>query len=155
MSGVIYIITTGYDAYVGSTNNFRTRISHHKYNIYNKNSKDYNAKVYKKIRENNGEWDICIYEDNLSLNKKELYIYEEKVRVLLGATLNSIRAYATEEQLRQQAEENGAVPIKCECDCFVRRGDIARHRKSTKHINLMISLEQNAKAELPRTFDSE
>ena len=139
MSGVIYIIITGGEGYVGSTNNFRKRISEHKNNIYNKNSKDYNLKVYKKIRENNGQYEINIYDDNLSLNKTELCIYEEKVRLLLGATLNGKRAYATEEQSKQQKRENAGVPHKCECGCFVRHNDIARHRKTTKHINLMIS----------------
>ena len=152
MSGVIYIITTGGEGYVGSTNDFRRRIRQHKSNIYNKNSKEYNAKLYKKIRENNGKYEINIYEDNISLNKTELCIYEEKVRVLLGATLNERRAYRTEEQERQQYREKNEVSIKCECGCFVRRCHIARHRKTTKHINLMISLEQNAKAELQRSF---
>ena len=143
MSGVIYIITTGDEAYVGSTNNFRRRINKHKSNIYNKNNEDYNIKLYKKIRENNCQYEINIYEDNLSLNKTELRIYEEEVRVLLGATLNGKRAYRTKEQLKQQKRENGAVPTKCECGCFVRRNDIARHKRTEKDIKRMISLEQN------------
>ena len=101
MSGIIYIITTGGEGYVGSTNNFKERMNQHKSNIYNKNSKSYNCKLYKKIRENNGDWDMCIYEDNLSLNKKELCIYEQEVIDLLGATLNDIRAYRTYEQMRE------------------------------------------------------
>jgi len=144
MSGVIYIITTGGEGYIGSTNDFKKRISDHKYNIYNKNSKQYNYKLYKKIRENNCQYEINIYEDNLSLNKKELRIREEEVRLLLGATLNERRAYMSYEQRYQRK----AVPTKCECGCFIRRSDMACHRKTTKHINLMISLEQNAKAEL-------
>ena len=162
MSGVIYIITTGGEGYIGSTNDFRKRFNNHSATIYNKNSKDYNAKLYKKIRENNGEWDMCIYEDNLSLNKKELCIYEEKVRVLLGATLNCRRAFRTEEQkqdyivIQQKlTKERNEVRIKCECGCFVRRGHILRHKNSDKHINLMISLEQNDQAKLPRRADSE
>ena len=149
MSGVIYIITTGDEAYVGSTNNFRRRINKHKSNIYNKNNEDYNIKLYKKIRENNCQYEINIYEDNLSLNKKELCIYEEEIRVLLGATLNSRRAYRTKEQILQQnrdsktkhkavRQERAAVLIKCDCGCFVRRGDIARHKRSAKHIKQMI-----------------
>ena len=150
MSGVIYIITTGGEGYVGSTNDFKERSRKHGDIIYNKNNPKYNIKLYKKIRENNGQYEINIYEDNLSLNKTELCIYEEKVRVLLGATLNSKRAYRTEEQKLQQGresiiknraviQERKAVPTKCECGCFVRRGDIARHRKTDKHIKRMIS----------------
>lgn len=141
MSGIIYIITTGDDAYVGSTNDFRKRINKHKSNIYNKNSKRYNLNLYKKIRENNGQYEINIYEDNLSLNKKELCIYEEEVRLLLGATLNSIRAYRTKEQTRQLNRENGAVDIKCECGCVVIRSSMSRHKISAKHIKRMTSLE--------------
>ena len=143
MSGVIYIITTGDEGYVGSTNKFKKRINKHKRNIYNKNNHEYSYKLYKKIRENNCQYEINIYEDNLSLNKTELRIYEEEVRVLLGATLNGKRAYRTKEQLKQQKRENGAVPTKCECGCFVRRNDIARHKRTEKHIKRMISLEQN------------
>ena len=160
MSGVIYIITTGGEGYIGSTNDFKKRIRDHKNNIYNKNNKDYNYKLYKKIRENKCQYEINIYDDNLSLNKTELCIYEEKVRLLLGAALNGKRAYRTEEQKIQQGRESliknraviqkrNAVSIKCECGCFVRRCHIARHRKTTKHINLMISLEQNDLAKLP------
>ena len=107
MSGIIYIITTGDEGYVGSTNNFKKRILQHKSNIYNKNSKDYNYKVYKKIRENNCQYEINIYEYNLSLTKTELRIREEEVRVLLGATLNDCRAYRTYEQMREA--KNSAV----------------------------------------------
>ena len=146
MSGVIYIITTGDEGYVGSTNNFRKRFNNHGATIYNKNSKDYNAKLYKKIRENNGEWDMCIYEDNLTLNKKELCIYEEKVRLLLGATLNCRRAFRTEEQKQEyiviqqkKTKERNEVSIKCDCGCIVRRGHILRHKNSAKHIKWMIS----------------
>ena len=155
MSGVIYIITTGDEAYVGSTINFKKRMNDHKSNIYNKNNTPYNCKLYKKIRENNCQYEINIYEDNLSLNKKELCIYEEEVRLLLGATLNSIRAYRTKEQTRQLNRENGAVDIKCECGCVVIRSSMSRHKISAKHIKLMISQEKNEMVKLPRTPDSE
>ena len=145
MSGIIYIITTGDEGYVGSTNNFKKRILQHKSNIYNKNSKDYNYKVYKKIRENNGEWDMCIYEDNLSLNKKELCIYEEKVRLLLGATLNCRRAFRTEQQKQEyiviqqkKTKERNEVSIKCECGCEITKSGLSTHKKSAKHKKLMV-----------------
>ena len=165
MSGIIYIITTGDEGYVGSTNNFRKRFNSHSCTIYNKNSKDYNAKLYKTIRENNGEWDMCIYEDNLSLNKKELCIREEKVRVLLGATLNCRRAFQTEEQkqeykfksnldwksnnkehIRQYKKKYNNIDIDCKCGEVVKKCGFARHKRSAKHIKRMISLEQNDQA---------
>ena len=142
MSGIIYIITTGDEAYVGSTRDFKQRMRRHKHNL----KVGCNCKLYKTIRENNGEWDMCIYEDNLTLNKKELCIYEEKVRLLLGATLNCRRAFRTEEQKQEyiviqqkKTKERNEVSIKCDCGCIVRRGHILRHKNSAKHIKWMIS----------------
>ena len=146
MSGVIYIITTGDEGYVGSTDDFTTRMSHHKGNIYNENSNKYNYKLYKTIRANDGEWEISIYEDNLSMTKDELHMREEEVRLLLGATLNGARAYATEEQIRQSKRDRNAkfsmVHIKCECGSIVLRGNKAAHKRTAKHARLMTSLSQ-------------
>ena len=162
MSGIIYIITTGGEGYVGSTNNFRSRMSEHKSNIYNKNSKNYNMKVYKKIRENNGQYEINIYEDNLPLNKTELRIREEEVRVLLGATLNGCRAHTSQEQRRQDQRYYDAkliirksVPTKCECGSIVRYDTMSRHKKSDKHIRRMTSQEQNETVKHLQMSDAE
>ena len=157
MSGVIYIITTGDEGYVGSTDDFTTRMSHHKGNIYNENSNKYNYKLYKTIRANDGEWEISIYEDNLSMTKDELHIREEEVRLLLGATLNSRRAHMSEE-LRKETErkrsakwreenkdrhkEESKKLVTCECGCIVTKYGIYHHRKTAKHARLMTSLSQ-------------
>ena len=166
MSGIIYIITTGDEAYVGSTRDFKQRMRRHKHNL----KVGCNCKLYKTIRENNGEWDMCIYEDNLAMSKEELYKYEDEVMELLGATLNSQRAYTSQEQLQEQIKKNVSAyyvknkkflnekhrrPVDCECGCVVSYGCLSRHKKGPKHIKRMISLEQNAKAELPRRADSE
>ena len=171
MSGVIYKIVTGNEVYVGSTFNYELRVNDHKSNIYNEKSNNYTMKVYKTIRDNDGEWEISIYEDNLSMTKDELRIREEEVRLLLGATLNSMRAYRTYEQMREA--KNAAVSkwainnkeklvekgklyynknkevisvksktlIKCECGLMITRGAMSKHKKSAKHARLMISPE--------------
>ena len=157
MSCLIYKITTGNDIYVGSTFDFKGRMRRHRYSINNENSKDYNFKIYKKIRENNGEWEMTIYEDNLSMSKDELRKYEEEIRLLLGATLNSQRAYRTKEQLKEDASKSCKLyndehkeyfkelraankeNIKCECGSIVTRYEISRHRRTKKHITLMTS----------------
>ena len=158
MSGVIYYITTGNDIYVGSTNNFKRRQKGHGDTIWYENSKDYNCKLYKTIRENNGEWEMTIYEDNLSVTKDELRKYEEEIRLLLGATLNSRRAYSTQEQykeynikatkewraankehIREYRKVYNSQNIKCECGITIRRGTLCRHQKSKRHITLMTS----------------
>ena len=148
MSGVIYKIVTGDDVYVGSTFNLYRRRIDHKKHISNKNHPKYGLKLYETIRANGGEWDMTIYKDNLSMTTKELCIYEQEVIDLLGATLNTRRAHRTEEQVKQQARESvikhrdknlvkRKAPTKCECGCVVRRNDMARHRKSAKHLRLM------------------
>ena len=102
MSGVIYKIVTGNEVYVGSTINFKGRYKGHKCAIYNENGKEYNYKLYKTIRANDGDWEMSIYEENLSMTKDELRIREEEVRLLLGATLNSRSCFLTEEQRKEQ-----------------------------------------------------
>ena len=152
MSGVIYKIVTGNEVYVGSTIDYKHRAIKHKSSIYNKNSSCYELKLYKAIRANDGDWEMSIYEENLSMTKDELRIREEEVRLLLGATLNGKRAYRTEEQRKQAAKEcelkhravnriKKGIPMECECGCSVRRNDIARHRKTAKHARLMTSPE--------------
>ena len=159
MSGVIYKITVGNEVYVGSTISFNQRRWRHKHNIYDENGSTYNCKLYKTIRENNGEYEFTIYEDNLSMTKDELCIREEEVRLLLGATLNCRRAYRTQEyekirynnnkeqilknvkiyrdENKEKIKEREKQKIKCECGSIVRRYEISRHRKTNKHITLM------------------
>ena len=144
MSGVIYKIVTGNDVYVGSTIDYKMRMWRHKHNL-KCGSK---CRLYETIRANNGEWDMTIYKDNLSMTRDELCKYEDEVMSLLGATLNERKAYRTKEQLTESyaksrkknkvaIQKRKAVPMECECGCFIRTNDIARHRKSAKHARLM------------------
>lgn len=152
MSGVIYKIVTGNEVYVGSTFDYKIRYITHKSAINCVTNTNYNSKLYKTIRDNGGDWEMSIYEQNLSMTKEELRIYEEEVRVLLGATLNCRRAYRSYEQRQQQLREKNIrnrvvyddrkkVSIKCECGCVVRRCCMAKHRRTPKHARLMISPE--------------
>ena len=43
---------------------------------------------------------------------------------------------------KDEIEANISVNISCECGCTIRKGDISKHRKSQKHINLMLQKEQ-------------
>jgi hypothetical protein len=78
------------DCYVGKTKNFKKRVLDHKSSCNNKNSKEYNFKLYKYIRENQGidNWEFIEIETNEYDNKdsafRERYWIEE-----LKATLNS------------------------------------------------------------------
>ena len=90
----IYVIRTinkeggGVSLYVGSTINFDKRKGSHKSNIYNENGREYNSKLYTKIRSNSGDWNMDVYKHFRCENKKELEMEEERIRVDLDADLN-------------------------------------------------------------------
>ena len=93
--GMIYIIrsvnpTTGQVyTYIGSTTSFDNRRSGHKDKIYNENQKAYNSKLYKTIRENNGDWTMSKFKLFPCNSKIELEIEEERCRQGINASLNS------------------------------------------------------------------
>ena len=96
-NGLIYTIRTGDSVYVGSTCNFNRRKQQHKQSIYNENSKEYGIKLYKTIRDNDGEWDIKPYKEFPCENKIQLTIEEERVRVGLNADLNSYTCHGQDK----------------------------------------------------------
>jgi len=88
-NAVIYTIRTGDSVYVGSTCNFKNRKWQHKYSLTTETAKSYNFKLYKTIRENDGEWIMKPYKLFSCQNKTQLEIEEERCRVELNADLNS------------------------------------------------------------------
>jgi hypothetical protein len=151
--------------YVGSTTDFIKRKSRHKTNYNNET----NYKLYKMIRENGG-WDsfkIMIIKEYPCLNKIELLIEEEKITKQLKASLNTIKAYTTEEEkkeyrynyivnnkdkinetrkkyieknidiVKEKQSEYNKLIYKCICGCDIILHNKARHIKSKKHINLI------------------
>ena len=92
--GMIYIIrsvnpTTGQVyTYIGSTVSFDNRKNGHKSTIYNQNSKKYNLKLYKTIRENDGDWTMSKFKLFPCNSKIELEIEEERCRRGINASLN-------------------------------------------------------------------
>ena len=93
--GMIYIIrsvnpTTGQVyTYIGSTVSFDNRKTSHKGKIYNENQKAYNCKLYKTIRENNGDWTMSKFKLFPCNSIIELEIEEERCRQGINASLNS------------------------------------------------------------------
>lgn len=101
------------------------------------------------------------------LNKREAEAIEEEYRQQLRANMNSRRCFITEEQEKElnkercknyrknnidvrikadkdYYEENKdkilakmKVKVECECGCIVRKSDLAKHRKTDKHLNLI------------------
>ena len=89
--------------YVGSTANFIKRRIAHKSNCYNENSKHYNSKIFKTIRENGG-WDnfkMIQIGTREQLTKRESEAIEEEYRQELRANMNSRRCFRTDEQRQE------------------------------------------------------
>jgi len=93
---------------------------------------------------------------------------EDEYRVQLKATMNGKRCYLSEEQKREQKREyrkeyyeaneeyfkekqkeyrtnnkdkvnaNASQKISCECGCEIRQDNLSTHKKTQKHINLML-----------------
>ena len=102
---IIYTIRTPTGLYVGSTCNFTHRKYGHKTNIYNEKSKKYNIKLYKNIRENDGEWEMKPYSEFPCKNKMEMTIEEERVRRELNADLNSYSCCGQNKELYDEYQK--------------------------------------------------
>jgi len=142
------------DIYIGSTTNFKERKIKHRIICNNNNLKyvyNNNLKVYKFIREHGGwdNWDMVLI-DNVSCESKlELRKIEREYIEKYNSTLNSIMPFKNEKEYREYHkkwyetnknkinDEKRKEKINCECGSVVRKSDIARHKKSKKHINFV------------------
>ena len=93
--------------YIGSCEDFIKRMQRHKTNCYNKNSSHYTAKVYKVIRANGGFENWKMVEIGCVWGKatKTLFQIEQDYMDIYKPTLNSQRAYLTEEQKIEQRKK--------------------------------------------------
>ncbi len=80
--------------YIGSTNNFSRRKSHHKKNVRNKVGKLYHTYLYSFIRQNGGweNFNMIIIQTNEFENINEGRIEEQKLIDELKPLLNTIKA---------------------------------------------------------------
>lgn len=89
--------------YIGHTTDFPNRKSDHKRFCNNPDTNKYNYKIYQYIRANGG-WE-CFNMNEIEkypcIDANEARAREEHIRKELGATLNSIRAYRTEEEKQE------------------------------------------------------
>lgn len=154
--GLIYLIKhktcDTKKVYVGSTNNFKRRISKHRHDCNNEKNKVYNYNLYKYIRENGGfnEYEFIILECYVCNFKYELYYREDDYIQMYDNNLNTFRAYLTDEEHKNKnneinkkyydknkkiiSQKNKEKKITCECGAIVRKDSITRHLKSLKHI---------------------
>jgi hypothetical protein len=93
--------------YVGSTTNFRGRKVKHREKYYDKNTKEYNYKVYQFIRENGGwdEWEMVAVETYPCESKRELEIRERFHIETLKSKLNKIVPTRTSKEYREDNKE--------------------------------------------------
>ena len=108
---IIYKIVCNDDAidyiYVGSTTDWTRRKSTHKSSCNNANGKEYNKKKYVEIREN-GEWvnfQMLEIEKYPCLDNNEARSRKEVLRKELKANMNTIRAFRTDEEKKQDRIE--------------------------------------------------
>ena len=89
--------------------------------IAGRTKKEYNKEYFEKnkeaIAENNKEYTKEYYENNKEKIKERVKEYRENNKELIL--------------------EKRKVKITCECGCIVRKADLARHKKSNKHLELI------------------
>lgn len=94
-NGCIYMIKHKTDDtkefYIGSSYEFKKRCRAHKTSCNNQNSKKYNFKVYKYIRENGGLdcWNMILLYDYPCKNRNELELEEKRAVKEYKSTLNT------------------------------------------------------------------
>ena len=156
MKGVIYQIKTADGLYVGSTTEFNKRKSAHKKHIIDCPDR----LVYKNIISNNGIYKIEIYCNVNCRDRRHLEFFEEQYRIILGANLNMIKSFRTDDEFKNRAKiyydnnkeerkkasneyrkkniekisAKNSVKYNCECGGKYTYHHKNRHFKSQKHL---------------------
>ena len=139
------------NSYIGSTFDLKVRKGSHESKCYNENSKKFNFKVYRIIRElninfNDIEWFVLEKYPNIT-TKRELRIKEDIWFDRLKPNLNSQRPHRTLEEIKEyhkqweinnkeQRKEYAKKPYFCiVCDKTMTLKNKSRHNKTEKHLN--------------------
>jgi predicted GIY-YIG superfamily endonuclease len=95
------------EIYIGSTADYEQRCINHYSDCNNVNSPNYGYKVYNYIRNNGnfGNFTIDVIEHYPCANKTEMRIREQYYINAFKPTLNTNRAYRTEEELKEYNNE--------------------------------------------------
>ena len=160
------------DLYVGHTTNFTKRKNRHKWNCNNPNSKSYNVKVYKTIRENGGwvNWSIIEIEKFECKDRNEASARERHWFETLQAKLNTLYPNRTKNESGKQYRDdnkdkkkeydklyrkqyyvnnNDAIKEKreerftCICGSKLRIHSKLRHLKTPKHHLFLATSEED------------
>jgi len=138
--------------YVGSTKSLKDRKYHHKSNCNNSNRRIYNSKLYKTIRDHGG-WDnfrMVLVEECGDISRNQATIREEHHRLQLNASMNSKKAFSSEDDKKQQQKQyNEANRDKIKEDCKkyyeANRDKIKERRKEYRKANQDKIKEQDKK----------
>jgi hypothetical protein len=95
------------DCYVGHTVDIIKRKCNHKTVCHNPNSKTYNLKIYKTIRDNGGwdNWKMLVIHQQICKNDIEARQIEQNFIEELGAKMNILNAYISEEDKKEYHKE--------------------------------------------------
>jgi len=127
MEYTFYKIQVGNECYVGSTKDFKSRMSGHKHSCHNDKDTNYNFKVYKSIRElgwNN--IDVMIIDKIIYNSKREAFDMETKYMTMFDAKLNTQIPNRSREQYRVDNRENKKIKDKL---YYEKNKDVLNERK--------------------------
>jgi len=102
MLGSVYKLTPHNcsEFYIGSTINMTERKKRHK-----KDVKKSQAKLYKKIRENGGDFEMEVLYECECETEQELHMEERRCYDKLKPTLNTLRPYVSDDEFKQEQRE--------------------------------------------------
>jgi hypothetical protein len=132
--------------YIGSTTNFKKRIAEHKSNCNTPNSKKFNYKLYKTIREHNG-FENFIFDIIESINTDDKLIVlkrEQELMIKYNSNLNNNRSFISDEDKKQyqkqyRIDNRHKILLKnnekyiCACGREYTFTNRKRHTKSSQH----------------------
>ena len=129
------------DCYVGSTKDFNKRIIQHKNSYYTDNQNS-NCNIYKFMFNNKGfeNFNFEVIETLLCENKNEALIRERYWIENLNASLNSRSSYKRFNSNHTKDWRNKNGKYICECGKILSRCNLARHLKSKKHQDYLLSI---------------
>ena len=125
--GFIYKIEVEGELYIGSTKKkLYKRQTLHNYYLNNPNSKNYNTYLYRFCREKKVEKIICELIEEI--DDTELVLLEQEYITMLEPSLNSKRAYQTEEERLEQKLLDRKKQSKCPiCNKEMLKRNINQH----------------------------
>ena len=92
------------ECYIGHTINMTKRKYKHKSDCHNEKNKGHNNKIYQIIRQNGGwsNWSMILVEEFPCKDKHEARKRERELYEQLGAKMNTLRPYRTQEEAKEQ-----------------------------------------------------